>query len=156
MAGKFAENFGSNFIQNPQYLQYMRSKEFKRPDNSIQKLEEDTDKWDLSSLTNIMIQFADDNRFYINDIEIDIKRGGTGKFKQRLREIKQTRNKFSHSEEVEAREVYEQVDNIQRFFQMFKSNLNNNISQNKARYAKHLNEQRLYILERLVREEQLK
>ena len=120
MIGKFSINFGSNFMQNPDYLSYMRSKDIKRPDGSCQMLECDTEKWDLSSLANIMIQFADDPRFYINDIEIDQKRGGTGKFKHRLREIKQTRNKFSHSEEVEAREVYEQVDNIQRFFDMFK------------------------------------
>ena len=67
-----------------------------------------------------------------------------------------TRNKVSHSADLEAREIYEQIDNIQRFFEMFAENRPNEISQKKNQYVEKLNTLRLLAMDKLVREEQLK
>ena len=63
----------------------------------------------------------------------------TYKLKQRLHDIKMMRNKISHCHDLEAREVYESLDNIQRFFETFKDNCSNHISQMKHDYVDKIN-----------------
>ena len=66
------------------------------------------------------------------------------------------RNKIAHSHDVEAREVYDTLSSLQKFFETFKEGANNNISQNKHVYIDCVNNYRLFMLERMVREEQIK
>ena len=98
----------------------MQKKSYVAPSGNTVTLEIDPNKWDLTVIMNILMSFSD-STLYIDDIDLSNKNsGGISKFRQRLKDIKMTRNKFSHSEELETREVYEQIDNIQRFFEMFK------------------------------------
>ena len=82
------------------------------PNGKLVDLETDPNKWDLTAIMNILVSFAD-STLYVDDLDTDHKTGGgISKLRQRLKDIKMTRNKFSHSEELETREVYEQIDNI--------------------------------------------
>ena len=63
---------------------------------------------------------------------------------------------YSHSEEFEARGIYLQVENIMGLFKLFKENRNNKISMNKDAYLDHLNKHRLFVLEKMNREETIK
>ena len=85
----------------------MARKSYVAPSGNPVTLEIDPNKWDLTVIMNILMSFAD-SQLYIDDIDLSNKNGGgIAKFRQRLRDIKMTRNKFSHSEELETREVYE-------------------------------------------------
>jgi hypothetical protein len=108
-------------------------------------LEPDPDRWDINKICKILVAFVDEEPFK-NDFEINGLHENTSKLKQRIRDIKMLRNKVSHSGELEAREIYEQVDNIQRFFETFKSGCPNSISINKDSLVWNLNVRRLLAL----------
>ena len=67
-----------------------------------------------------------------------------------------TRNKINHSQQLEVREIYEQVDSLQKFFECFLEGRNNKISQLKDQFVRLIDNMRLFILEKLIREEQYK
>jgi hypothetical protein len=73
-----------------------------------------------------------------------------------MHDIRMIRNKISHCHDLEAREVYESLDNIQRFFEMFQINKENQISRMKEEYVDKINNMRLMALEKLTKEEQYK
>ena len=85
----------------------MEEKSYIAPSGNLIVLETDPNKWDLTVIMSILISFADSS-LYIDDLDTNHKTGGgISKLRQRLKDIKMTRNKFSHSEELETREVYE-------------------------------------------------
>ena len=85
----------------------MKNKSHRSHNGNLIVLETDPNKWDLTVIMNILISFADSS-LYIYDLDTNHKTGGgISKLRQRLKDIKMTRNKFSHSEELETREVYE-------------------------------------------------
>ena len=69
-----------------------------------------------------------DHPYFKSDFIIEDKFGTTHKIKQRLHDIKTVRNKLCHNQDLEAREVYESLDNIQRFFELFQENMPNKFS----------------------------
>ena len=73
-----------------------------------------------------------------------------------MHDIKTVRNKLCHNQDLEAREVYESLDNIQRFFELFKENMPNKFSQRKHEFVEMINKRRVLALENLMKEEQYK
>lgn len=123
LGNKFIEEFGVDFEQKSEYKSMFM--------NSNGRLEIDPQRWDLPGVINIMVAFFDFPMIK-NDFIINEKHENTIKLKQRLRDIKMIRNKFSHSHDIDARELYEHIDNITRFFEQFKEGMPNDFSKKKV------------------------
>ena len=87
----------------------------------------DPSKWDLIVVINIVMLFLEyplfKDQFIINEGDHN-----ASELKNTLKSIKALRNKFSHSENISAREMYEGIDNTQRLFESFKPDKPHKIS----------------------------
>jgi len=57
---------------------------------------------------------------------------------------------------LEVREIYDQITNVEKFFEAFAEGRNNRISQMRNEIVNMLDRLRLFILEKMVKEEQYK
>ena len=76
------------------------------------------------------------------------------KLRQRLKDIVDIRNHICHNRDLSVRQIYENINNIQEFFELFKDGLANPMSKNKKKYLMYINEKRLKVLSQLTIEEQ--
>ena len=137
---KFKELYGSGFEKSPQYLKEMENKT-----SQFVQLEVVPSKWDLGIIIHIMLAFSD-AKVMQDDIIMD-EWDNLPKLRRRFQDIKTLRNKICHNTELDAREIYDSLSNIQTYFEMFKEGLNNPISKNKLKYVDYINTKRLQILE---------
>jgi len=104
---------------------------------------------------SILIDLVDEQMFF-QDFNIDLKHDNTLRLKQRFRDIKMLRNKYSHCQELEAKEIYDIIRNLECIIELFKEGRDNPISLSKAEYLKDVNKLRLFIMDRMVKEEMFK
>lgn len=123
------------------------------------QLNTDIKNCDLSGLVTILVNLVDTplfrNEFDFERKDSKLTNQVIQRFRNNLHDIKNLRNRFSHSEEINAREMYEGINNIQKFFESFAPNRPNSISMHRESYIQHLDRQRLLALENLVEEETL-